>query len=254
MTRLHDPVDKMKEKCRLCLENVALAKAHIIPRFFFNSNHKLFSSNLPYSKKRPMGAYDTTILCAECDNKIGNLFDQYAKEVLLDKIDMTSETVELEKEKYQLYRLSDKSGYDKLKRFFISVLWRASISSLPDFESFNLGPYEEEARQAILNEAYDYSQWFSASICLLSDILTPIHIYSSNFTRIEGINFYVMTIGFYKCFFKCDKRRAPKGISAFSLSKENDVLMLEDKFKNMPENSIPSMMLTRKAKYRDRKF
>lgn len=43
-----------------------------------------------------------------------------------------------------IYYLTSKDyNYEYLRKFFISILWRASISSLPDFRDIQLGQYEQ---------------------------------------------------------------------------------------------------------------
>ena len=98
----------------------------------------------------PTGTYDTRILCAECDNEIGKL-DDYAKDVLFDLKGVFVEEFNdpsFQSKPLNLYRLKDKQGYNKLNRFFVSVLWRASISMHEDFAIFKLGPYEDIAKIA----------------------------------------------------------------------------------------------------------
>lgn len=119
-------------KCKMCLEIKPLIKAHIIPHSLYSkcSKTKLYADSLAYSKKRPKGSYDPNILCADCDGKIGKL-DHIAKKLLIDKIGISRHTVfnpNNRKDSIITYKLLDKSLYNKLSRFFISVLWRASGS------------------------------------------------------------------------------------------------------------------------------
>ena len=65
-----------------------------------------------------------------------------------------------------------------------------------------------------------------------------IQLFTSKFTRIEGVNFYTLLIGFCKAFIKVDKRRVPLGLQDSVLSAETDVLMLEGDLANFPEKMM----------------
>ncbi len=225
-------------QCRLCMKNEKLIKAHIIPKSLFAQNNYLISDSSNFIKQRPRGACDDEILCEKCDNVILGDLDTYAKEVLIDRKGVTMYPIrnpESENQALNLYRLCDKSGYDKLNRFFISVLWRASISSKNDFINFSLGFHENTAKMAILNPEYDCSDIFSVAISLLTDLPAPINLVTHKFTRIEGVNFYFLIIGFYKVLIKVDKRKLPVKLRSIILSSENDILMCENNFSEIPE-------------------
>ena len=86
-------------RCRLCGEDKKLIKAHIIPQCL----HMLIQEPYPaecmiqiskkpgtYPKRTPVGEYDDSILCADCDNHIFGNWDEYAGKLLLQKIDMNT--------------------------------------------------------------------------------------------------------------------------------------------------------------------
>lgn len=228
-------------ECKLCLQQKPLIKAHIIPQSFYATNNLLFSDSSLFTKKRPNGSYDSGILCQTCDGDVIGKFDTFAKKILIDRKGVRKETCHNPSNPQQalsFYRLEDKTGYDKLNKFFISVLWRASISSHEDFSSFYLGPYESLAKKIILDNSYDYSSIFSVILCWMSDSSERIQLVTSKFTKIEGVNFYTMLIGFCKVFIKVDKRRVPLGLRDSVLSAETDVLMLEGNLANFPEKKM----------------
>lgn len=228
-------------ECKLCLQQKPLIKAHIIPQSFYATNNLLFADGSSFAKRRPNGSYDSGILCQTCDGDVIGKFDTFAKKILIDRkgvIKKTFHNPSRPQQALSFYRLEDKTGYDKLNRFFISVLWRASISSHEDFISFNLGPYESIAKRIILDSAYDYSSIFSIVLCWLMDSPERIQLFTSKFTRIEGVNFYTLLIGFCKAFIKVDKRRVPLGLQDSVLSAETDVLMLEGDLANFPEKMM----------------
>lgn len=214
--------------CRLCGQHALLIKAHIFPRYFFEPGSSLVDGKSNSRKKRPMGSYDTNILCGLCDSKIGELFDDAAKEILIDRKGVIKDP------RLPIYRLKNKNYYDKLARFFISVLWRASISLIEDFRTISLGPYENMAKQVIVDSNFASHKYFAVSLCLFSNYSGKISMVPTRI-RIDGINFYSLILGYFKVFIKCDKRDIPDGFKKIILSPQNDLLMLEDDFRNFPE-------------------
>ncbi|MCD6670830.1 hypothetical protein LT068_17525 [Vibrio cholerae] len=151
-------------KCKGCNENKKLIKAHIIPESFFVS---MKSGNKPlkvitnilgvYPKKSPIGIYDRNILCRECENRFQKI-DDYAFRILIaeeDKqIPVYNDDVVVG---YQLNNVD----VSRLKLFFISILWRASISEQPFFSKINLGELEDKAKSLIWNESSGGADDFS---------------------------------------------------------------------------------------------
>lgn len=228
-------------QCKLCMQTKPLIEAHIIPKSFYAENTRLISDTIPYIKRRPIGTYDPNILCYQCDSLVFGKLDDFAKKILIDRRGIIKETVSNPAFPFQTisyYRLEDKTGYDILNRFFISVLWRASVSTQDDFSSFSLGAYEQLAKRAVLDMSYDYYSNFSIVLCLLPNLEEPIHFFSPKRTRVEGINCYIAIIGFYKVIIRCDRRKLPPGLQAATLSPNNDILMIEKDLIHLPEHNM----------------
>lgn len=220
--------------CRLCLEkNVPLVKSHVIPEcFFVGDNIRLVMSNLSYFPRRPIGSYDQNILCCKCDEFLGNQFDGYAKEVLIDKKEVIFEDFpdpENLQESIRIYRLENKTGYKRLIKFFISVLWRGSIALHEDFKTINLGlKYESMAREIIRGENSEYSKYFSVALLELSDLNQKINSPPEKI-KIEGVNFYIFIIGSIKVYIKCDQQIVSELMRPILLSEESNLLMVKCK-------------------------
>src|SRR6218665_2718976 len=123
--------------CRYCHEEKKLCDAHIIPRSFLGKRRFLkLSTENRFIDRSPKGPYDRGILCADCDRKIG-VYDGYAKELLLARLSHFSLRNGL------LCIPQKEFDYLQLKKFFISVLWRASISKHEAFSIVSLGEYEK---------------------------------------------------------------------------------------------------------------
>jgi hypothetical protein len=104
---------------------------------------KVGSTDQAGFKLSKAGFFDDTILCADCDGKIG-VFDDYAvtfcrrfednRKIIADEI-FSIEPVDT----------------DKLVRFAVSVCWRYSISTLPETNKINLGPFEKNFQTIIFD-------------------------------------------------------------------------------------------------------
>jgi len=99
------------------------------------------------TKPRQSGVYEPNILCSTCDNKIFGALETYDSQALYGGIDITIENGAINSSKYIRVKGLD---YSKFKLFLLSVLWRASISSLPVFQNVNLGKHEQILRDKLL--------------------------------------------------------------------------------------------------------
>lgn len=164
----------IKNVCRFCEQEKKLIKAHIIPKKFYLGikQDKCLCINSKTGKYiiQQQGGYDSNILCGDCDNHILGEFDKEGYRILFS---------DFSKYKYEflhpqrIYQL-DNSCYDyrKLRKFFISILWRASISKLEEWSNINLGGYEKKAFE-ILKGKREYDELFKILIyknCFAEDI------------------------------------------------------------------------------------
>lgn len=141
--------------CKGCGKDTKLIKAHIIPEAFFTGlrdgeKAPRILSNISgvYPKKAPIGIYDPNILCRDCEDKFQQL-DDYGHQVLI-KLEDKHEVLYHEDGEIKGYIFH---GIDnnQLKLFFISILWRASISTHNFYSKVHLGELESLAQQDIWN-------------------------------------------------------------------------------------------------------
>ena len=146
--------------CRFCNLIKPLIKAHIIPRsFFLKYKGDPAKGQKPYAvlvdSKKPIkesgefkqaGIYDSNILCESCEKKFGE-FDRYGWEIL-EPI-----TVDTPPSQYNgsVYKID--CDTDKIRRFILSVLWRASVSKIQFYKDVDLGPYERVVKDRIFDPA-----------------------------------------------------------------------------------------------------
>lgn len=226
--------------CKLCGSPTKLIEAHIFPKSMFSptGDNKLINFKTYRAIRRPTGAYDKHILCGDCDNKIGNNFEGRAKTILLDRQGLTRGTIKSNSRNEPdivVYTLDKKDDADTLNRFFLGVLWKASISTLDDFAALSLGPYEAKVKQCLIDMSRDYSDFFSVSLSYLNNLEEKILLYHPKKIKIEGINYYSFIMARHKVLMKVDKRPTPAGLKASILSKENDIAMIETQLQDINE-------------------
>lgn len=137
-------------KCKFCGEEKELCKSHIIPRGFY-SNYKtkkyIEVDSKTFSKTRSSvqsGVWDKTILCPECEGII-NEFEKEGYKILRDNL--INHRVFLPDQKI-IYSYKDNDfDYQNLRCFFISMIWRASIST--KYKDIQLGKYENKALEVL---------------------------------------------------------------------------------------------------------
>jgi hypothetical protein len=197
--------------CKLCGENKKLIKSHIIPEGFFRPLRSgdtvpEIHSNIKgaFPKRSPIGIYDKTILCEKCDKYLG-VWDSYAQKLLIQDF---SEELAVEKGNMKAAYRIDKYDYKQLKLFFLSVLWRASISSLAFYSKIEIGPHESVIKEMIKRE--DPGEPFDYAVSLakfrdprISAMLDPHR------TRLDGINYCQFYITGFVVYIKVDKRHPP---------------------------------------------
>ncbi len=151
--------------CKLCGKEKDLVRSHVIPEFMYadlrskKGGGMVKASLLPFSYKPgkalssivSTGIYDTNILCARCDNEIlGSLLEDYGKSFIFGNDN--GQPTGVVKHSAATHIELRGVDYGKIKLFFLSVLWRVSVSKHEMFKGISLGSKHEEAiRMMILN-------------------------------------------------------------------------------------------------------
>ena len=139
----------MEGICKLCGQNKVLIKAHIIPEsfynFLYNASHAftevLDNDGDPKKSRRRKGLYDSTILCKECDTRLGSLYDDYGSRIFFGHKNSKMKINEVVGKNDPRVRWREISNAEpgKIKLFLLSILWRAHISNLEFFKDVDLG-------------------------------------------------------------------------------------------------------------------
>lgn len=219
-------------KCLLCLQDKKLIKAHILPEWCFrflypdpkniDSQLVLVSQQKDYAVRRPTGVYDDSILCQECDNKQGKL-DDYAKQVFIDRQVLSPP------QPSEAYLIENIKGLE-VKLFFVSVLWRASISTRDEFLKIDIGDdYKDLFREALFKNSPPreidiiVGKFDSEKIPILADR----HMRVPYRCLLKGLNFWIIYLprGF-KVWVKVDKQKLEEPLTKMVVSdKLNHILI-----------------------------
>ncbi len=204
--------------CRFCLERRQLIEAHIIPKSFFErirtDEPNILVNESDYPKRSPQGVYDKGILCGRCDNTIGK-WDQYAQEVLT--MDMATFTTIVEQGIGNGAELSE-YDYAKLKLFFISLVWRASISTHSFYAKVNIGSkFEEKALQMLKSDDPGDAHDFGVVIARFKEVQGHA-FFDPHTERVNGLNQVRFYLAGYIVYMKVDQRPYNPDLAHFLLA------------------------------------
>jgi len=205
-------------KCRLCLEEADLCRSHVIPEFLYSElydgEHRFVEMYDVTNGKVRMGqkGYRERLLCPKCETHI-NHFEKHTRRLFVDPLPALTSGSSRFREHVRL-------DYSLTKLFFLSVLWRASISTLPVFKHVSLGTHEEKIRNMI------YGQDPGA------DSLYPVALFALQFEgrhfrdfmveptymRIEGRRYYRFVMAGFVVFAFVSSSPAPAPFSRLCIS------------------------------------
>lgn len=205
--------------CKLCLSRKPNMKAHILAEGLlklininpdkYEPNYVMLSDEYEKPKRRPTGSYDSTILCDVCDNKLG-VWDEEA-------IRLCRREDFLQHPSKAGWIIGDVDQV-KLKLFFLSYVWRASVTNLPEFAKLTLGQKHEEIIRKMLatsdSGSVDSYSVIVGRFTLPDDIKTwgknvllPV---KNRFLKMLSIDVYLPNM--YKAIVKTDSRSYDRGI------------------------------------------
>lgn len=133
--------------CKLCNEERELKQSHIVPRAYFRRIKQKSGQSIhvtmndderPKKKNFDPKSY---LLCAECEKFLSRNYEKYSIEYLRNRNNYTEEG------KFLVF---SKFNFNKIYIFFISILWRASISDHEIFHNIKMGGVDDYLKQSIL--------------------------------------------------------------------------------------------------------
>ena len=227
-------------KCQLCRERSDLIEAHVVPAGFFrrmpsDQGPARILTNNPrdFPKRAPVGVYDPSILCSSCEARFGP-WDKHAQDVLTD--DVHNAVIRRVGDKVVGYEIQDYE-YKRLKLFFVSLAWRASVSKHAFYRRIRLGPFEDRARRMILTDDPGAEQEFGVTLARFDTQLWKVTFdpHPEKWSAVNYIRFYLAG---YVAYIKTDRRSAPKPMSDFLLGSSPPLKIVAREFLASSEASL----------------
>lgn len=202
--------------CRLCDQTKELIRAHVIPKSFSHKEFKdggthtvFFDVSEDAAREATFlqaGVYDQGILCADCESKFSE-FDRYGWEIL----GSVSLQNPIQEPGYPSHAYRVFCETDKLKRFILSVLWRASVSTHSFYSYVSLGPYENILRERIFDPTPLAIDEFPTSVLHFDQASLGIYEKGLLFPPMrerakDGSNLQVIYLKNLKIYVRVDKR------------------------------------------------
>ena len=221
----------MTEKgiCKFCEQPKELINSHIIPKKFYLDYEKdngYRSIDLDGNWEKCYNGQKDYLLCHECDAGLFKKLDDYGYKIFLNEY---ANHIEQQDKDFVLYHLNKNDfDYYLLRKFFISVLWRASISKIKGFLNVDLGVYENIAKD-ILNDKTIHPELFNFFIFKFPDgkdlnktvYIKRLKFYNSTLYNIVMAGFDILII------VKNNMPYAIKEIYNHYIATENDLYIFE---------------------------
>ena len=137
------------EICRLCHKEKQLSFSHIIPEFMYlemyDEKHRalIVDSDSTTKEQFVQKGEREYLFCSDCEERLSSL-ETYASPIVKSLLNLEAENAS---DSYIKTGIS----YPRFKLFQMSLLWRASVSSIAMFENVSLEAHEETLRKMILS-------------------------------------------------------------------------------------------------------
>ncbi|MBL4266705.1 hypothetical protein H8F11_13555 [Vibrio fluvialis] len=199
--------------CKLCGKDSKLIEAHIIPRSFYEplkeSGHTpilITDTAGVYPKRTPIGIYDREIVCESCE-QLFSPWDDYALKFFTQEVDIDKTIYD------QGQPVAHNLGswdYFKLKMFFLSLLWRAAVTSHPFFKDVSLGPFESRLAELILTKNPSDNRYFAVALAKFDVEPRITGMKDVHRTRIDNVLHYSFYLFNYQVVIKVSSELGPK--------------------------------------------
>jgi len=184
--------------------------------------------------KSNIGDYGSGILCQECDQILA-AYDEYGKQVLIDDIHPIEE----------IARAGVVAGWTitdcepiRLEKFFLAILWRASISNRKFFLKVKLGPYEKILKDYLWGEDTSHDSFgcvvakFRASRLVRGVEKTMLDPHRFKY---EKMNYYRLYLGGYAIWIRVDRKKPTDSIGRYELDENTETVVFSRSFDESKE-------------------
>ncbi|MGA2279149.1 MAG: hypothetical protein ABSG80_02465 [Verrucomicrobiota bacterium] len=218
--------------CKFCHKQVPkLVNAHIIPRSLFRAALGQGKSFIHIEvndadldrKFKQTGISDKTILCEQCE-RFFSPYDTHGFEVVTNLL--ATKQIFYDTFGKSFAYISKVADYRLFKLFVLSVLWRASVSSLEFFDEIHLGAHEGKIRMMLKNNNAGIEDDYSVLCLYQTDHKYPSTVIPPFQQRIEGgINFCRLYLPLGLVFLiKVDSRPLPKNLLPWIVKQNSQTL------------------------------
>ena len=220
--------------CRNC-GSLATIKAHLIPQGFIrevrgdDKGHALTNRDISSFQHSQNGRYDDAILCAPCDNGLGQ-DENYALQTLAAIRRAVPHIVD------RGFSVEGVSG-DRLLRFAAGIVWKYTLTK-PHYGRIQIGPYGEKLRDLLFGDAQSSSAINAFLMKLHTGDEEPIFYRAPSPERYEGLNFVRFSVGGFIFLLKLDQRLAPSLPSSAWLRGNTDILIPAVPFNEVEEGRM----------------
>jgi hypothetical protein len=218
---------KFTMKCKLCNQEKKLIKAHIFPKSLYRPLlaggqplSVLSTSPASHPYKSRIGFYDTEILCQECE-KIFSPWDDYVQKILLAEPKEKDYLINND----QKFAIKMDVDYAKLKLFFISLLWRASVSKFYFFQKIKLEPFEQKLKNMILKGDPGDAETFAVTLAKFEDPLGMI-MPDPLRHRFDDVNYCLFYLAGYVAYIKTDKRPSAEFLKDLVMNPDRPLIII----------------------------
>lgn len=236
--------------CKLCNQEKRLRDSHIIPKYFIKRISPTdgtalieVASNSPHIKRRPIGYYEK-LLCEDCENLTARWDDAGIK--------FFQKTGNWKKVSNLAYYEVEDYDYSQLKLFFMSILWRASVSTHPIFSEVKLGGFQQRLLKLLQQSNPSDPDDFGVVLFKYAESENELEKIILGPTRYKpnGINHYRFKLNEFVFNIKVDKQPFTPNQKLFSLKKTPPLLIVEVEHSQSRElkNMIEAVGLQTKLK------
>lgn len=132
----------------------------------------------------------------------------------------------------------EKFDYRLLKLFFVSILWRASLSTHEFYSRISAGPFEDLAKKLIWDCTPGEPEEFSCVLAKITDNNIDKTILDPHPERWYGINYYRFYLYGYVFYMKVDKRPTPDFFKPFNIKNEAPLIIVGRDISNAKEYPV----------------
>lgn len=230
--------------CKLCNKNRKLIKAHIIPRAIYElvkegrDSHLVVVQNKDetFPKKSRIGFYDNSILCSDCDGRLGK-YDDYGVRVLFG-LEHQGTEVKAPDGRVVALKVLD-FDYTRMKLFFLSTLWRASVSNHEHFSRVKLGSYEARLRQLIHGGDPGAPDEFPVFLTRFTGIDPRLTMMDPVYVRMDsGVRHWILYLVECNAYIKVDQRAASTSFQRLALTPNQPIYVALQDFASSKEAGV----------------